>query len=61
MDTLEDLDFANDIVVLVHCHLDIQRSTDDAATIHLGRQVRLNINTDKTKLHMNSVKWPCSP
>ena len=48
MDTLEDLDFADDIVLLAHCHQDIQMKTNDVALI--GRQVGLNINTDKTKL-----------
>ena len=47
-DTLEDLDFADDIVLLGHRHQDIQSKTNDVATI--GRQVGLNINTDKTKL-----------
>ena len=48
MDTLEDLDFADDIVILAHRHQDIQMKTNDVALI--GRQVGLNINTDKTKL-----------
>ena len=48
MDTLEDLDFADDIVLLAHRHQDIQRKTNDVALI--GRQVGLYINTDKTKL-----------
>ena len=48
MDTLEDLHCANDIVLLAHRHQDIQRKTNDVALI--GRQVGLNINTDKTKL-----------
>ena len=48
MDTLEDLDFADDIVLLAHRHQDIQWKTNDVATI--GRQVGLDINTDKTKL-----------
>ena len=48
MDTLEDLDFADDIVLLAHRHRDIQMKTNDVALI--GRQVGLNINTDKTKL-----------
>ena len=48
MDTLEDLDFADYIVLLAHRHQDIRRKTNDVATI--GRQVGFNINTDKTKL-----------
>ena len=48
MDTLEDLDFADDIVLLTHRHQDIQWKTNDVPAI--GRQVGLNINTDKTKL-----------
>ena len=50
MDTLEDLDFADDIVLLAHRHQDIQRKTYDVATIDKQLQVGLNINTDKTKL-----------
>ena len=37
MDPLEDLDFADDIVLLAHLHQDIQRKTNDVALI--GRQV----------------------
>ena len=48
MDTLEDLNFTDDIVLLAYRHQDIQRTTNDVATI--GRQVGLTINTDKTKL-----------
>ena len=48
MDTLEDLDFADDIVLLAHRHQDIQMKTNVVASI--GRQVGLNISTDKTKL-----------
>ena len=48
MDTLEDLDFADAIVLFAHRHQDIQWKTNDVATI--GRQVGRNINTDKTKL-----------
>ena len=47
-DILQDLDFADDIVLLAHRHQDIQGKTNDVATI--GRQIGLNINTDKTKL-----------
>ena len=48
MDTREDLDFADNIGLLAHRHQDNQRKTNDVASI--GRQVGLNINTDKTKL-----------
>ena len=48
IDTLEDLDFADDIVLLAHRHQGIQMKTNDLALI--SRQVGLNINTDKTKL-----------
>ena len=48
MNTLEDLDFADDIVLLAYRHQDIQRKTNDVALI--GREVGLNINADKTKL-----------
>ena len=48
MDTLEDLDFADGIVLLAYRHQDIQMKTNDVALI--GRQVGLNINTDRTKL-----------
>ena len=48
MDILENLDFADDIVLLAHRHQDIRMKTNDVALI--GRQVGLNINTDKTKL-----------
>ena len=47
IDALEDLGFADDIVLLSHHHQDIQRKTNNVAAI--GRQVGLN-NTDKTKL-----------
>ena len=33
MDTFEDLDFADDIVLLAHRHKDIQWETNDVATI----------------------------
>ena len=39
MDTLEDLDFADDIVLFAHRHQDIQRKTNDVVLI--GRQVGL--------------------
>ena len=48
IDTLEDLDFADDIVLLAHRHQGIQMKTNGVALI--SRQVGLNINTDKTKL-----------
>ena len=59
MDTLEDLDFADDIVLPAHRHQDIQRKTNDVALI--GRQVGLNINTDKTKLMYQSIPKPPIP
>ena len=54
MDALEDLDFADDIVLLAHRHQDIQRKTIDVAII--GRQVRLNINTDKNQTNEDQCK-----
>jgi hypothetical protein len=46
--TLEDLDFADDIVLLAHRYQDIQNKTIDMATT--GKKIGLSINTDKTKV-----------
>ena len=54
MDTLEDLDSADDIVLLAHRHQDIQMKTNDVALI--GRQVGLNINTDKNQTNEDQCK-----
>ena len=48
MATFEDLNIVDDIVLLAHRHLDIQRKTNNVATI--GRHVGLKIHSDKTKL-----------
>ena len=47
-ETLEDIDYADDIALLAHRHQDIQSKTEDLVTF--GKQIGLNINTDKTKL-----------
>jgi hypothetical protein len=46
--TLEDLDFADDIVLLAHIYQNIQNTTIDMATN--GKNIGLNINSDKTKV-----------
>ena len=50
MDTLEDLDFADDIVLLAHRHKDIQWETNDVATI--VRQDGLNNQTNEDQCKM---------
>ena len=47
-ETLEDIDFADDIALLAHRQKDIQGKTEDLATY--GKQIGLNINSDKTEV-----------
>ena len=47
-ESLEDLDFADDIALLSQRHQDIQAKTDIMDS--LGKQICLNINITKTKL-----------
>jgi len=47
-ETLEDLDFADDIALLSHRHQDMQAKTNDMAST--GKQLGLNINVSKTKI-----------
>ena len=44
---LEDLDFADDIVLLSHHHRDIQNKTEDMNTT--AKQIGLEINTKKLR------------
>ena len=45
---LEDLDFADGIVLLSYRHRDIQEKTNGMTTI--GKQIGININASKTKI-----------
>ena len=46
--TLEDIDYADDIALLSHRNQDIQGKTEDLEKY--GKQIGLNINSEKTKL-----------
>ena len=46
--TLEDIDYADDIALLAHRHQDMQGKTDGLVTY--SKQIGLNINIEKTKL-----------
>ena len=53
-ETLEDLDFADDIVLLAQRHQDIQTKTQKLDS--LGKQIGLNINSNKTKVMKVNAK-----
>ena len=51
-ETLDDLDFEDDIPLLAHRYIDIQRKSDEFA--RNAEKIGLQINTDKTKMLRNN-------
>jgi hypothetical protein len=54
--TLEDLDFADDIALLPHCHQDMQEKTDAMATTAANLGINVRIKKTKSMLMKARVK-----